>query len=146
MSIIEFKENILSNGADVHIEGNVSAIERVILSQCGTLQRTLSALLNKPIHFIVKKNVVEGSKSHRIIHIICENLVLCIAESKVTATESIIRELELMGIGQYLKDKQTSIEVHKMFKDGSVLHREYTLYSNEFNARIKEQIFTEHIL
>ncbi|CAE6485207.1 hypothetical protein AG1IA_01836 [Rhizoctonia solani AG-1 IA] len=136
----------------------LSGIERVALSAKGDLQRTLSAYFSHPIsvargYTSPDPSAPISSASHatpleqiRSVDLICRGRIVCMCTSTVTMTSPAAAQLVLVDkypIGQVFRALGTGPAFQLLdvglTEGGKGLWRVYTLKTDEFQCRIREE-------
>ncbi|QRV80172.1 hypothetical protein RhiJN_08187 [Ceratobasidium sp. AG-Ba] len=137
---------------------NLSGIERVALSAKGDLQRTLSAYFSHPISVargytspdpsapVSSASLLNPLEQVRSVDLVCRGRVVCMCTSTVRMTSPAAAELVLIDkypIGQVFRSLGRAPAFQLLDvginEDGKGLWRIYTLETDEFQCRIREE-------
>ncbi|KAG8680324.1 hypothetical protein FRC08_016384, partial [Ceratobasidium sp. 394] len=137
---------------------SLSGIERVALSARGDLQRTLSAFFSRPISVargytspdpsapLSSASLAEPLEQVRSVDLVCTGRVVCLCTSTVRMTSPAAAQLVLVDkypIGQVFRalGRAPAFQLLDVGinEDGKGLWRIYTLETEEFQCRIREE-------
>ncbi|KAG8793191.1 hypothetical protein FRC12_003562 [Ceratobasidium sp. 428] len=137
---------------------NLSGIERVALSAKGDLQRTLSAYFSHPISVtrgytspdpsapVLSASLTEPLEQVRSVNLVCRGRVVCMCTSTVRMTSPAAAQLVLVDkypIGQVFRSLGQAPAFQLLDvginDDGKGLWRIYTLQTEQFQCRIREE-------